>query len=111
MSGVPYKLVLSTCSDLPTAQQIATELISRRVAACVNLLPEMTSVYRWQGKIQTDSEVLMLIKTDDSRYPALEDALRELHPYELPEIVAVTLDNGSAGYLRWITTTLEENIP
>jgi periplasmic divalent cation tolerance protein len=111
MHSLPYKLVLSTCPDLPTAQQIATELVTRQLAACVNLVPGVTSVYRWHDNIQTDSEVVMVIKTDNSHYPALEDALSELHPYELPEIVAVTLDDGSAGYLRWITTTLEEKIP
>lgn len=111
MSDLPCQVVLSTCPDLPTAQHIATELVSRRVAACVNLVPGVTSVYRWQGEIQTDSEVLMVMKTDSAHYPALEQAVRELHPYELPEIVAVTLDDGSAKYLRWITTTLEETTP
>ncbi|HID48380.1 MAG TPA: divalent-cation tolerance protein CutA [Chromatiales bacterium] len=111
MSHLPHQVVLSTCPDMPTAQRIATELVSRRLAACVNLVPDVTSVYRWEDQIHTDAEILMVIKTDKSRYPALEAAVRELHPYELPEIVAVTLDNGSAGYLRWITSTLEETTP
>ena len=103
-----HQLVLSTCPDRETAERLATTLVERRLAACVNIVPGLTSVYRWQGAIQTDAEVLLLIKTDAQRFPALEKTLREEHPYELPEIVAVTISNGSPGYLRWITTELDE---
>lgn len=107
MAESPYMLVLSTCPDHSTAEQIATLLVEQRLAACVNLVPGLTSVYRWQGKTEKETEVLMVIKTDNTRYSELEATLQRLHPYELPEIIAVTLDNGSAEYLRWITTSLE----
>jgi periplasmic divalent cation tolerance protein len=95
-------LVLSNLPDREAALQIANRLVEQRVAACVNVLAECTSVYRWQGSIETASEVPILIKTTAARYPALEQALRALHPYELPEIVAVPIRGGLAEYLDWI---------
>ncbi len=101
------QLVLSTCPDRDTAERLARMLVGRRLAACVNIVPGLISVYRWQGAVQRDDEHLLLIKTNSERYSALETALRTEHPYELPEIVAVTITNGSTDYLRWITTELE----
>ena len=101
-------LALSTCADKTVAKKIADTLVERRLAACVNILPNLSSVYEWQGKVETAEEALLLIKTTESRYPDLEKALREIHPYELPEIIAVTLDEGSPDYLRWITASLED---
>ncbi len=95
-------LVLCTCPDRATAHAIAETLVEGRLAACVNILPGATSVYRWQGKIESATEVLLLIKTRQPRYAGLEAAIRERHPYELPEIVAVPIDNGLPGYLNWI---------
>jgi periplasmic divalent cation tolerance protein len=95
-------LVLSNLPDREIALRIASRLVERRVAACVNVLAPCTSVYRWQGSIETASEVPILIKTSAERYPALEQVLRELHPYELPEIVAVPIRGGLAGYLQWV---------
>lgn len=107
MPAPAAQLVLSTCPDRDTAERLARLLVERRLAACVNIVPGLVSVYRWQGEIHRDAECLLLIKTDTERYPALETALRAAHPYELPEIVAVTISNGSTDYLRWITTELE----
>lgn len=95
-------LVLSNLPDREIAAAIANRLVEQRLAACVNVLAACTSVYRWQGGIETASEVPILIKTSAERYPALEQALRELHPYELPEIVAVPIRAGLAGYLQWV---------
>ena len=95
-------LVLTNLPDREAACRLAHELIERRLAACVNVLAECTSVYRWQGKVDTAAEVPVLIKTTAAVYPALEQAIGELHPYELPEIVAVPLSAGLAGYLQWI---------
>ncbi len=80
----------------------ARGLVERRLAACVNLLPGLTSIYEWQGAVHSDPEVLLVIKTTAQRYEALERALQALHPYELPEIVAVPIEKGLTGYLGWI---------
>jgi periplasmic divalent cation tolerance protein len=95
-------IVLSNLPDRDAALDLAQKLVQRRMAACVNVLAECTSVYRWQGKIETAAEVPILIKTSAERYPALEQAIRELHPYELPEIVAVPIREGLPGYLQWV---------
>ena len=84
------------------AQTLAQALIERRLAACVNVLADCTSVYRWKGKVESSSEVPLLIKTTAARYPALEQAIRNLHPYELPEIVAVPIAHGLPEYLNWV---------
>ncbi|HHB12093.1 MAG TPA: divalent-cation tolerance protein CutA [Chromatiales bacterium] len=80
----------------------ARSLVERRLAACVNVVPGLRSVYAWQGEIHTDAEILLLIKTSAQRYATLEDALRRLHPYELPEIVGIPIEKGLPGYLRWM---------
>ena len=95
-------IVLSTLPDRAKALALAGALIERRLAACVNVLAECTSVYRWQDKVETAAEVPILVKTTAERYAALEQAIRELHPYELPEIVAVPIRGGLAGYLQWV---------
>ena len=107
MPNSAAQLVLSTCPDRETAERLARLLVTRRLAACVNIVPGLLSVYRWEGGIHSDAEVLLLIKTDAERYPELETTLRAEHPYELPKIVAVTISEGSTDYLRWITTELE----
>jgi len=95
-------LVLTNLPDRNAAMHLARALIARRAAACVNVLAECTSVYRWQDKIEEASEVPVLIKTTDKAYPALEQSIRELHPCELPEIIAVPLSRGLPGYLDWV---------
>ena len=106
--STPHLLILCTCPDQTTAQNIANQLVDRALAACVNTLPGLTSVYQWQGKRETVQEHLLLIKTTDEAYQALEQAIIELHPYELPEVIAVPIVQGLNGYLQWIeqqTTT------
>ena len=95
-------LVFTNLPDLAAAQALAAALIERRVAACVNVLAACTSVYRWKGQVESSSEVPVLIKTTAGRYPALEQAIRSLHPYELPEIVAVPISHGLPQYLDWV---------
>jgi periplasmic divalent cation tolerance protein len=104
-----HYLVLTTCPDEQTAQDMAYYLIENHLAACVNLLPQVRSIYRWQGALEYSAEVLLLIKTRRDVYPALEQAVRARHPYELPEIVALPLATGLAGYLAWIDQNLREN--
>ncbi len=97
-----HLLILCTCPDQATAQNIADQLVDQALAACVNILPGLTSVYQWQGKREIAQEHLLLIKTTDTAYPALEQAITELHPYELPEVIAVPIAQGLNGYLQWI---------
>jgi len=95
-------LVLTNLPDADTAKALATTLIEQQVAACVNILAPATSVYRWDGRVQADTETPMLIKTTRTRYPMLEKAIRAGHPYELPEIIAVPVTLGLPAYLDWV---------
>ena len=96
-------LCLSTCPDAEAAAKIARALVEERLAACVNRLPGMLSTYRWQGEIHDDSEVLLVIKTTRERFGALRDRLMELHPGEVPELVALEIAEGLPAYLDWLT--------
>ena len=96
--------MISNLPNVESAQKLATLLVEQRLAACVNVLPPCTSVYRWQGKVETASEIPLLIKTTRERYAALESTIRAHHPYELPEIIAVSLSAGLPAYLEWIKT-------
>jgi periplasmic divalent cation tolerance protein len=95
-------LVLTNLPDRAAAERIADSLVTQGVAACVNVLAECASVYRWQGKVEHASEVTLLIKTSRAAYPQLESALRKLHPYELPEIIALPVSAGLPEYLNWV---------
>ena len=96
-----FVLVFSTFPDLEQAKGVARMLVSEQLAACANVLPGVTSIYVWQGEQHESSETLVLFKTRGDAYPALEARLRALHPYEVPEIVAVDLAAGLPAYLRW----------
>ena len=95
-----------TCPSTAVAETLATGLVEAGLAACVNLLPGVRSIYRWQGKVETADEVMLWAKTSRRHYPALERQLREAHPYELPEIIAVSITTGSDAYLQWIKDSL-----
>jgi periplasmic divalent cation tolerance protein len=103
-------LCLTTCPDLDTAQRIADALVEERLAACVNLLPGMQSTYRWQGKVEHAAEVLLLAKTTRVRMPALQERIVALHPYELPEVLAVEA-GGLPAYLQWIARETDPSVP
>lgn len=96
------QIVLTTCPDADTAGRIARALVEERLAACVNLLPPMRSVYRWKGQVEDASEQLLIIKCSAARFAALSARLRALHPYELPEIIAIPITDGLPEYLAWI---------
>lgn len=98
----PISLVMCTCPDRECAGQIARVLLQMQLAACVNLLPGITSWYRWQGNIEQSEEVLLLIKTTPGQYSQLQQCIRNHHPYELPEIVMVTSTDGLPDYLDWV---------
>ena len=95
-------LVLTNLPERAAAERLAGLLVEKRLAACVNVLAPCRSVYRWQGAVRHDEEHPMLIKTTAERYPALEQALRSGHPYELPEIIAVPIERGLPAYLQWV---------
>lgn len=95
-------LVITNVPDRDTGMKIARHLVERKLAACVNLLDGCTSVYRWQGQVETAQELPLFIKTREALYPAVEAAIRETHPYELPEIVAVGIERGLPAYLDWL---------
>jgi periplasmic divalent cation tolerance protein len=95
-------VVLTNLPDRATAQKLAQELVAQKLAACVNVLAECASVYRWQGKVENAAEVPVLIKTRAGRYAEVENAIRRFHPYELPEIVAVPVVRGFGEYLDWV---------
>ena len=101
-------MVLTNLPDRSAAEALATQLVERRVAACINILAPCRSVYRWQGGVQREEEHPLLIKTTSERYAELEQEIRAGHPYELPEIVAVPIERGLPEYLRWLA---EETTP
>ena len=95
-------LALSTFPDRETAQRIAKELVTEKFAACANILPQVESVYRWQGKIETANETLVFFKLSEDRQSAFQEKLRSLHPYEVPEIIFLPISSGLPDYLRWV---------
>ena len=95
-------LVLCTCPDQATARQLAESLVTKQLAACVNIISGMESIYRWQGNIEHDQELLLLIKTRRQAVTALSREIQALHPYELPEVIAVPIMAGLEPYLQWI---------
>ncbi len=99
-------VVLTTTETPQQAEQIAQLLVEAELAACVQILPPMTSIYRWQGKVEQATETLLLIKTLRETYPALEAALKTHHPYQTPEIIALPVDAGSAEYLNWLALSV-----
>src|SRR5215472_2621220 len=96
------RIVLSTAGSEDEARKIARHLVEKQLAACVNLVPQVESIYRWQGKVESNREWLLLIKTTAHRFPSVRDAIRELHSYDVPECVAISIEVGSSEYLNWL---------
>ena len=101
------RIVLSTAASEEEARKIARHLIERHLAACVNIVPNIESIYRWQGKVESSREWLLLIKTSAERFAPVRDAIRELHSYDLPECIVLAIEDGSVGYLQWITESTQ----
>ena len=95
-------VALTTCPSPEVAERLATTLVAEGLAACVNRLPGMTSTYIWEGQVQNEAEVLLIIKTTAERFEVLKERLAGLHPYELPELIAIPVCAGSERYLDWV---------
>jgi periplasmic divalent cation tolerance protein len=102
-------IVFVTTPSSEEANRIAEAIVAQRLAACVNIVSAIQSIYRWEGKITRDHEALMIIKTTDERYTELERSVKELHSYTTPEVVALKVERGSTQYLRWLRDSVEES--
>ena len=100
------RLVLSTAGSEDEARKIAAHLVEQRFAGCVNIVPRIESIYRWQGKVESSTEWLLLIKTTEKKFSQVRDAIGELHSYEVPECIAISIDDGSKAYLEWIAQSV-----
>jgi periplasmic divalent cation tolerance protein len=103
------RIVLSTAGSEGEARKIAHHLVDHQLAACVNIVPGIESIYRWKGKVESNRESLLVIKTTADRFAAVRDAISELHSYDLPECIAVSIDDGSSEYLNWLADSLGES--
>lgn len=97
-------IILCTCPDQDTAEKISRLLVTNKLAACVNILPGITSIYTWKGQIESAQEHLLLIKSNKDNYQDIETTIVNHHPYDLPEIIAVPIDRGLPEYLHWIAS-------
>ncbi len=111
MSENEVLLVMTNLPDRDVAERIAASLVTEGVAACVNVLADCTSVYHWEGKLNRTTEVPLLIKTTKAAYPRLQDALRKLHPYEIPELIALPVSAGLPEYLNWVVQETQTRKP
>ncbi|MCI0355434.1 MAG: divalent-cation tolerance protein CutA [Acidobacteria bacterium] len=101
------RIVLSTAGSQEEARKIAHGLVERRLAACVNIVGPLESVYRWQGAIETAPEFLLIIKTTAAAFARVRDAIKELHSYEVPECVMINIEEGGEDYLKWLSGSVE----
>ncbi len=103
-----HYLILSTIDSKEGAEQLAHHLVEERLAACVNIIPDMTSVYKWKGTLEHTTENLLVIKSTQERLPRLIERIKELHPYELPEVIALPIEDGYPPYLDWLVSETTE---
>jgi periplasmic divalent cation tolerance protein len=106
MSDTDYCVLLTTCGSEAEARKIAQALVERRLAACVNIVPQVQSVYRWEGKVESAQEWLLIVKTASAQVKQVEAAIAELHSYELPECIVLNIKGGSERSLRWLGENL-----
>ncbi len=104
-----YFIALTTCPDREIANSLAQAIVEQQLAACVNIVPDIQSVYQWQGKIETDNELLLVMKTNQQTLKALELFVLQQHPYETPEFICINIESGAQAYLDWITSSLKNN--
>ncbi len=102
-----YRIALCNLPDQESARHLASWLVDRALAACVNIVPGIESVYHWQGEVESATEWLLIIKTDDRHWDALQQLITEHHPYEVPEIISLPIDKGLPAYLNWMKDSLD----
>jgi periplasmic divalent cation tolerance protein len=102
----PYVMIFCTVPDATTAKKISQILVEEKLAACCNIVPGLNSIYSWENKIQDETELLLIIKSRQELFPELEQRIKKLHPYSVPEIIAIPIFNGNIDYLKW----MEENV-
>jgi periplasmic divalent cation tolerance protein len=102
-----YQIILCTCPDIECAKNIAQHLVEEKYAACVNIIPNVISVYRWGNKIESDNEIQLIIKTQTDKFNDVADEIKRLHRYDTPEIIAMNIQQGDNHYLNWITESLK----
>jgi periplasmic divalent cation tolerance protein len=105
-SAKSYSIVLVTAPELKTARMLAKAALTKRLIACANLIPKLESHYRWQGKIETGSEILMLLKTANSKLGSLEKLILAEHPYDTPEFIVLPINRGNKRYLDWLASSV-----
>ena len=103
-----YQLLLTTCPTKEVANKLAHTLLEKHLAACINILPNIQSVYEWEGEIVSDAEVLLFIKTRHEHYAAIEQTLLQQHPYEVPELIALPIETGLPAYLTWLDNVVAQ---
>ena len=106
----PYKMLVSTCPDMHSAEELAQYLVENQLAACVNIMPSVHSIYRWQDAIASDEETMLLIKTRDDCYPAIQQVFEGYHPYDVPELICLSIERGLPAYLSWIDDSLDRRL-
>ncbi len=104
-----YQVILVTCPDENTAVSLCRGLLNEHLIACGNIVPKIRSIYRWQGKIEDDTEVLALLKTTRENFEAVSKSVKRHHPYDTPEVISIDITNGNGHYLQWITDCLNLN--
>jgi periplasmic divalent cation tolerance protein len=102
------RIVLTTAGSEEEARKMATALVERRLAACVNIVPQVTSIYRWQGKVEESAEWLLIVKTTAEAFKNVQEAITQLHSYEVPECISLAIEDGSPNYLQWIGESVPE---
>ncbi len=102
------RIVFTTASSKEEAEKLARHLVDRRLAACVNILPQVSSIYRWQGNVEESREWLLIVKTTAAVFGEVQRAIAELHSYELPECICLAVEEGSSAYLQWIADSVDE---
>lgn len=107
-SQTQYQLIICSCPDEAIAINIAENIVAQKLAACVNVLPAVYSVYQWQDDVESAQENIILIKTSKEKYASLEQVICSMHPYEVPEIIAFDISNGLPAYLKWIGSSINE---
>jgi periplasmic divalent cation tolerance protein len=102
-----HQVLMCTCPDQLSAKNVAKTIVTEGLAACVNIIPSISSMYLWQGELVTDDEHLLIIKSTAQKFDAINAAIEKVHPYEVPEVVALDIQQGNQDYLNWITNTVQ----